>query len=113
MKLHSEDQRPRWNQGKKGDDEKRDGFSKRLVPTPRSRHPLMLWIIVSFIIFMGFQIYFQRKETRVEISYTRFIEEIEAGNLIRVDVADRHVEGQLATTATIVLSGSTVEFTQF
>ena len=113
MKLHSEDQRPRWNQGKKGDDEKRDGFSKRLVPNPRSRHPLMLWIIVSFIIFMGFQIYFQRKETRVEISYTRFIEEIEAGNLIRVDVADRHVEGQLATTATIVLSGSTVEFTQF
>jgi len=113
MRFNSEDQRPRWNQGKKGDDEKRDGLSKRIIPNPRSRHPLMLWIIVSFIVFIGFQWYFQSKETRVEISYTRFIEEIEAGNLASVDIADRHVEGTLATTAIIILNGSPVEFAQF
>ncbi|MFH1688647.1 MAG: ATP-dependent zinc metalloprotease FtsH [Candidatus Eisenbacteria bacterium] len=113
MRFHSEDQRPHWNKGKKGADEKRDTLSKRIVPNPRSRHPLMLWIIVSFIIFMGFQIYFQRKETSVEISYTRFIEEIEAGNLAAVDIADRHVEGELATTAAIVLNGNPVDFIQF
>ncbi len=113
MKLHSEDHRPRWNQGKKGEDEKRDGLSRRIVPNPRSRHPLMLWIIVSFIIFMGLQIYFQRRETRVEISYSRFVEEIEAGNLSRVDIADRHVEGELASTATMVMGGVAVEFRQF
>ena len=113
MKLHSEDQRPRWSQGKKGEDDKRDGLAKRIVPNPRSRHPLMLWIIVSFIIFMAFQLYFQSKETRVEISYTRFIEEIEAGNLASADIADRHVEGELATTATIIMNGAPVEFIQF
>ena len=113
MRFNSEDQRPRWNQGKKSDDDKRDSFSKRIVPNPRSRHPLMLWIIVSFIIFMGFQIYFQRKETRVEIFYSRFVEEIEAGNLARVDIADRHVEGELATLSTVVQNGIPVEFTQF
>ena len=113
MKLNSEDQRPRWNQGKKGEDDKRDGLSKRIVPNPRSRNPLMLWIIVSFIIFMGFQIYFQQKETRVEISYTRFIEEIEAGNLSEVEIADRHVDGLLSTTSTIIVNGSPVEFIQF
>ena len=60
MRFNSDDQGSRWNQDKR-DDDKRDGFSKRIVPNPRSRHPLMLWIIVSFIIFMGFQLYFQRK----------------------------------------------------
>ena len=113
MRFNSEDQRPRWNQGKKGDDEKRDGLSKRIIPNPRSRHPLMLWIIVSFVVFIGFQWYFQSKETRIEISYTRFVEEIEAGNLASVDIADRHVEGTLATTAIIVLNGSPAEFVQF
>ncbi|HYW68400.1 MAG TPA: ATP-dependent zinc metalloprotease FtsH, partial [bacterium] len=113
MRFNSEDQRPRWSQGKKGDDEKRDGLSKRIIPNPRSRHPLMLWIIVSFVVFIGFQWYFQSKETRIEISYTRFVEEIEAGNLASVDIADRHVEGTLATTATIVLNGSPAEFVQF
>jgi cell division protease FtsH len=112
MRFNSEDQRSRWDQDKK-DDDKRDGLSKRIVPNPRSRHPLMLWIIVSFIIFMGFQLYFQRRETRVEIPYTRFVEEVEAGNLAKADVAERHVEGELATTATIVLHGSPVEFIQF
>jgi len=116
MRFHTEDERPRWGQDKKGKDEKRDklgGFSKRIVPNPRSRFPLMLWIIVSFIIFMGFNLYFQSRETRVEISYSRFIEEIEAGNLAAVDIADRHVEGELATTATVVLSGSAIDFIQF
>jgi hypothetical protein len=94
MRFNSEDQRSRWDQDKK-DDDKRDGLSKRIVPNPRSRHPLMLWIIVSFIIFMGLQLYFQRRETRVEIPYTRFVEEVEAGNLARADVAERHVEGEL------------------
>jgi cell division protease FtsH len=112
MRFNSEDQRSRWDQDKK-DDDKRDGLSKRIVPNPRSRHPLMLWIIVSFIIFMGFQLYFQRRETRVEIPYTRFVEEVEAGNLAKADVAERHVEGELATTATIILHGSPVEFIQF
>ena len=116
MRFHSEDQRPLWNQGKKDEDQKRDkrsDLSKRIVPNPRSRHPLMLWIIASFIVFMGFNLYFQSRETRVEISYTRFIEEIEAGNLAAVDIADRHVEGELATTATVILNGSPVEFIQF
>ena len=79
MRFHSEDQRPLWNQGKKDEDQKRDkrsDLSKRIVPNPRSRHPLMLWIIASFIVFMGFNLYFQSRETRVEIPYTRFIEEI-------------------------------------
>ena len=116
MRFHSEDQRPRWNQLKKDEDKKRDkrsDLSKRIVPNPRSRHPLMLWIIASFIVFMGFNLYFQSRETRVEIPYTRFIEEIEAGNLAAIDITDRHVEGELATTATVILNGSPVDFIQF
>jgi cell division protease FtsH len=112
MRFNSDDQGSRWNQNQR-DDDKRDGLSKRIVPNPRSRHPLMLWIIVSFIIFMGFQLYFQRRETRVEIPYTRFVEEVEAGNLAKADVAERHVEGELATTATVILNGTPVEFIQF
>jgi cell division protease FtsH len=113
MRFNSEDQRPRWNQDKGGDDEKRDSLSRRIVPNPRTRHPLMLWIIVSFIIFMGLQLYFQRRETRVEIPYTRFIEEVESGNLAKADIAERHVEGELAKPSTVVLGGTTVDFTQF
>ena len=116
MQFHSEDQQPRWGQGKKGEDGKRDkrsDLSKRIVPNPRSRHPLMLWIIASFIVFMGFNLYFQTRETRVEISYSRFIEEIEAGNLAAVNIADRHVEGELATMSTVRLNGGPVDFIEF
>ena len=116
MQFHSEDQQPRWGQGKKGEDGKRDkrsDLSKRIVPNPRSRHPLMLWIIASFIVFMAFNLYFQTRETRVEISYSRFIEEIEAGNLAAVNIADRHVEGELATMSTVRLNGGPVDFIEF
>jgi cell division protease FtsH len=114
MRFHAEDQRPQWNRG--NDDDKRqkgNDLSKRLVPGPRTRHPLMLWIILSFIVFMAFQLYFQTKEPTVKISHTRFVEEVESGNLARADIVERHVQGELARAATAVDNGREVEFTKF
>ncbi len=116
MRFNSDDQQPPRNPKGRGDSDKRGkggDFAKKIVPGPRTRHPLMIWIIVSFIVFMGLQLYFQGKETRVEISYTQFIEEIEAGNLAVADIAERHVQGDLVTTSTVVQGNVAVEFIQF
>ena len=111
MRFNAEDQRPRW--GKSGDEgENRNDLSKRIVPN-RSRPTLMLWIIVSFAVFMGLQLWFQKREAQVLISYTRFLEEVASGNIAKVDIVERHVEGELARQGFVVQGGTEVEFTKF
>jgi len=73
----------------------------------------MLWIIVSFIVFMAFQLYFQSKEQQVLISHTRLLQEIKAGNLATIDIVERHVKGELARPAEVLQGGREVQFTKF
>ena len=115
MRLLARNEGPgRGPRGKDGDGKRKDdNLSKRIVPPPRTRHPLMIWIIVSFIVYMAIQLFFQTRETQVTISHTRLLEEIEAGNLARVDISERHVEGELISPSTITEGGNVIEFTEF
>jgi cell division protease FtsH len=97
------------NSGNKKD----DNLVKRIVPNPRSRHPLMIWIIISFIVYMGLQLYFQNKQPQVTISNTRLLQEINSGNIAHIDIVERHVEGELVTPSTIYESGREVQFKEF
>ena len=115
MRFLQEDQRPQWKKSERDDGKRGKGgdMSKKFVPPPRTRHPVMIWIILSFIAFMAFQLYFQSREQQVEITHSRFISEVEAGNLASVDIVERHVTGELVSPVTIVEGGRTLEFTKF
>jgi cell division protease FtsH len=117
MRLHSDDQQPRGGRGGDGKGGGKDGnrndLSKRIVPAPRTRHPLMLWIIVSFIVFLGLQLWFQQREATVLISHTQFLAEVANGNLKRVDIEERHITGELVRPATIMQGRTEVKFTKF
>ncbi|MBN2564182.1 MAG: ATP-dependent zinc metalloprotease FtsH [Candidatus Eisenbacteria bacterium] len=73
----------------------------------------MIWIIVSFIVYMGLQLYFQNRQPQVTISNTRLLEEIQSGNIASVDIVERHVTGKLVAPSTIYESGREVQFTEF
>jgi cell division protease FtsH len=101
--------------GERGDPERRrrDDLSRKLVPAPRSRNPFIAWILFVFLAFMAYQLYNQTRPTEAEISYSRFLSEIEAGNIASVEIVERQVEGELVRPSTVVQGGRDVSFHRF
>jgi cell division protease FtsH len=101
--------------GARGDKERRrrEELSRKLVPPPRSRNPFIAWILFIFLAFMAYQLYNQTRPTEAEISYTRFLHEIEAGNIANVKFLEREVKGKLVKPAMITQGGRDVSFEQF
>jgi len=73
---------------------RRDELSKKLTPQPRSRHPLLAWMIFIFLAIMAYQLYSQSRPKEIEVFYTDLLPQIEAGNLESVSVVERHVKGE-------------------
>jgi cell division protease FtsH len=96
--------------GKKG---KRDDLHKKLTPPPRARQPLLAWVIFIFLAIMAFQLFMQTRPSAVEISYTRFLSEVENGNIARVDIVERQVTGELVTPTTVLDGDREVQFYMF
>jgi cell division protease FtsH len=101
--------------GDRGDQERRrrDELSRKLVPPPRSRNPFIAWILFVFLAFMAYQLYNQTRPTEAEISYSRFLREVEAGNIASVDIVERQVEGELVRPGTIVQGDRDISFHHF
>jgi cell division protease FtsH len=101
--------------GERGDQEKRrrDELSRKLVPQPRSRNPFIAWILFIFLAFMAYQLYSQSRPTEAEISYSRFLREIDAGNIARVEIVERQVKGELVRPATMAQGDRDVSFYRF
>jgi len=101
--------------GERGDPERRrrDELSRKLIPQPRSRNPFIAWILFIFLAFMAYQLYNQTRPTEVEISYSRFLREIEAGNIARVEIVERQVKGELVRPTTIAQDDRDVSFHRF
>ncbi len=93
------------NQGRPPDGDKRgrgDDLHRKLAPQPRSRQPLLAWVIFIFLAIMAFQLFLQSRSSDVEISYTQFMREVEAGNIAKVDIIERQVQGELVTPTRII-----------
>jgi len=92
---------------------RREELTRKLVPQPRSRHPFLAWILFIFLAFMAYQLYVQSRPTEAEISYTRLLHEIDAGNIARVEIVERQVKGELVRPGTIVQGDRDVSFFRF
>jgi cell division protease FtsH len=81
----------------------------RRIPPGRSesrrRHParpfrtLAFWVLVALLVIVAYNMYpgnFMATQ-RAEVSYTRFIQEVERGNIQTLQVLDNTVTGELAS----------------
>jgi cell division protease FtsH len=97
------------------DIEKRD---RRRVPPPRGRddkekppprmwgtgRSLLFWLALFLIVFVTYQYFAGFSQGSVEITYTEFVQEIDAGNVSEVTFSDREVEGKLLKAKTFAAS---------
>jgi len=94
----------------------RPGLPRR-VPTPvapnRPGRTFALWTLIIVVTVLIAQYYFGQRQSRVDISYTRFVEEIEKGNIAKLDIVEKEVTGELKTSASIEVARRPVPFKEF
>ncbi len=83
------------------------------MPPNRPGRTVALWALIVVVTVLIAQFYFGNREQRVDISYTRFVEEIQRSNIQRLDIVDTEVSGRLKSSSSIVIAGRPVPFRDF
>jgi ATP-dependent metalloprotease FtsH len=108
----SKDPRDRGNDRRGGPDRGRTP-----VPLPPSRpfRTLAFWAFVALLSLVAFRMYQGNFMTpqRMEVSYTRFIQEVDKGNIQNLQIVDNGVTGELRNEASIRVGNHDVPFKQF
>ena len=95
----------------------RPGLPRRVPnPLPPSRGPgrtVALWALIVVVSVLVAQLYFGQRPQRVDVSYTRFVEEINKGNIEKVDIVNNEVSGELKTSSSILIGNRPVPFKSF
>jgi len=73
----------------------------------------LVWIIIFFLIWFLWVFWGMRQRERVLIDYTRFIKEVEKGNVLSVTIAEREISGQLKKEAELEGTTPPRKFTEF
>ncbi|MFQ5601275.1 MAG: ATP-dependent zinc metalloprotease FtsH, partial [Candidatus Krumholzibacteriia bacterium] len=56
---------------------------------------LAFWVVLFLILLLSFQHYYYGKPRHEDITYSQFIQEVEAGNIKKVVFVDKEIEGEL------------------
>ncbi len=103
-------------------DRKREG---RRTPTPRRQSPpapparpfrtLAFWVLVVLLSLVAYRTYQGNSNTgpRVEISYTRFIAEVDRGNIASLQILEKTVSGELRAETALRVVGHDVRVKGF
>jgi cell division protease FtsH len=101
---------------------KRDG---RRTPTPRRKPPpapparpfrtLAFWVLVVLLSLVAYRMYQGNimAAPRIEISYTRFIQEADRGNLASLQIIEKVVAGELKTGTMMRVAGHDLQVKAF
>jgi ATP-dependent metalloprotease FtsH len=101
---------------------KREG---RRTPTPRRQPPpapparpfrtLAFWVLVVLLSLVAYRMYQGNFMTapRVEISYTRFIHEVDRGNIANLQILEKTVSGELRTETALRVAGHDIRVKAF
>ncbi len=106
---------PKDQKNERDGDRRRRGheLQRKLTPQPRQRQPLLAWVIFVFLAIMAFQLFLQNRPTEANISYTRFMREVDAGNIASVGIVERQLEGELISPTTFLEGGREIQFFRF
>ncbi len=85
------------------------------LPAGRSFRPLAFWLMVVLLSLAAYNMYrgsFTAPQ-RVEVSYTRFIRDVDAGNIANLQITESTVTGELKKESTLKLNNRDVPFKAF
>jgi cell division protease FtsH len=97
----------------------------RRPPTPRRQTPpsppsrpfrtLGFWVLVVLLSLVAYRMYQGNFMTapRIEISYTRFIQEVDRANIGNLEILDKTVSGELKTETAVRIAGHDVRVKSF
>jgi cell division protease FtsH len=100
----------------------RPGMPKRGTPVPvgpgsRPGRTVALWALIVVITVLVAQFYFGQRQQRVDISDTRFVEEVEKGNIQKISVTlgevANEIQGELKVSSSVTVAGRPVPFKEF
>jgi len=74
---------------------------------------LIFWLALFLLVFVLYQYFLGFDRDVAEITYTEFVQEIDAGNISEVTFADREVEGKLVKAKTFASSRTSEPASQF
>ncbi len=117
MNWMRESKGPDSDSGNKPPRAPRPGLPKRIPPpappTGRPGRTVALWALIVVVTVLIAQLYFGQRPQRADISYTRFVEEVNKGNIDHIDIVANEVTGELKTSSSIQVAGRPVPFKEF
>jgi cell division protease FtsH len=86
-----------------------------MVPAGRPFRTLAFWALVVLLTLMAYRMYQGSFMTpqRAEVSYTRFIQEVDRGNIQNLQIIEKSVTGELKTESTVRINNHDVAFKAF
>jgi cell division protease FtsH len=115
--LHR-DNEPRSDEPRQGRRGNRSGPPRRNPAPPPPNRPfrtLAFWTLVVLLSMVAYRMYqgsFMAPQ-RFEVSYTRFIHEVEKGNIGRLEIIEKQVSGDLKSEANLRIGDRDVSFRAF
>ena len=82
-------------------------YPRRGTPVPvggpsRPMRTLALWLIILLVSVIGAQMYFSKRDTPVELTYTQFMNEVEKGNIEKITIDEGgEAAGELRAASSI------------
>ena len=118
MSMFRRDDSSGSESGRNKDSRRGGGPGRRpQLPAPGGRpmRTLAFWAFVVLLSLVAFRMYQGSfmAPPRVEVSYTRFIQEAEKGNLANLQIVENAVTGELRTETTVRVNGRDIPFKSF
>ena len=85
------------------------------LPPGRPFRTLAFWVFVALLALVAYRMYQGNFMTtpRAEISFTRFIQEVDRGNIESMEIEERVVSGKLKARSTVRANGQEIPFESF
>jgi len=81
--------------------------------TGRALGSLLVWVLVFVAAWVAWSLFSQRRSGATRITYTEFIKQVEAGNVVKVTITEQEIAGSLRQAAELSSPKGKSSYTEF